>query len=390
MSRIRLAWALCGCAVAATLLVAVLRILVAGAGHGVPAVHESGGGDVVWPLVIIGFAVVGALVASRQPNNPIGWIFGAGALAFSLSGLGEAYAIYTLFANPGALFGGGEAMAWLSVWVWVLGGVPLVSLFPLLFPNGKLLSRRWRHVARLAVAALVILGVSIAFSPGPFDDFSQVENPYGIGGVAGDVLDGLQGLGWLLLIICLIASATSLVLRFRRAHGIERQQVKWVAAASVVLVASFLSWEVWEGMAPLGILAMVVAAGVAILRYRLYDIDVVINRALVYALLTATLAVAYLASVLALQLALGPVISSSSLAVAVSTLAVAGLFRPARARIQELVDRRFYRRKYDAARTVEAFTASLRDQVDLDAIGGDLRGVVEQTVQPAHVSLWLR
>jgi hypothetical protein len=196
--------------------------------------------------------------------------------------------------------------------------------------------------------------------------------------------------GWLLLILSLIASATSLVLRFRRSHGIERQQIKWVAAASVVLVVSFLMWEVWEGMAPLGILTMVVAAGIAILRYRLYDIDVVINRTLVYGALTATLALAYLGGVLLLQLALRPLTESSNLAIAGSTLGVAALFRPARARIQEVVDRRFYRRKYDAQRTLEAFSTRLRDQLDLGALHSELSAVVSETLQPAHVSLWLR
>jgi hypothetical protein len=390
MSRSRLAWTLCGVAAVIVLLVWTLRLLIAGASHNVPADLEAGAGDIVWPLVILGFAFVGALVASRRPDNPIGWIFCGGALAFSLSGLGESYAVYTLFANPDGLFGGGETMAWVSVWVWVLGGVPLLTLFPLLFPNGKLLSPRWRFVAGLSLAAIVFLTVGTAFSPGPLEDLSEVENPYGVGGTAGDVFNGFQGLGWLSLIICLIASATSLVLRFRRSTGIERLQLKWVAAASVVLVVSFLMWEVWEGMAPLGILAMVVAAGIAILRYRLYDIDVVINRTLVYGALTATLAATYLGSVLLLQLALSGLTEDSGLAVAGSTLAVAALFRPARSRIQETVDRRFYRRKYDAQRTLEAFSVRLRDEVHLGALSSELSAVVRETLQPAYVSLWLR
>jgi hypothetical protein len=383
----RLAWTLCGLATAATLLASVLRILIAGASHDVPADLDVGTGDLVWPVAVLGFAFVGALVASRQPGNAVGWIFGGGALAFSLSGLTESYAVYTLFADPGGLLGGGETMAWISVWVWVLGGVPLITLFPLLFPNGRLLSPRWRPVVWAALAALVSLSVGNAFAPGPFDDFPLVENPYGAGGAAGDLFSAMQGLGWLLVILSLIASATSLVLRFRRSRGVERLQLKWVAAASVVLVACFLLWEVWEGMAPLGIVAMVVAAGIAILRHRLYDIDVVINRTLVYGALTATLAATYVGLVLLLQLVLSP---GSDLAIAGSTLAVAALFRPARSRIQELVDRRFYRRRYDAQRTLQGFGAQLRDEVDLDALGGALRAVVAETMQPAHVTLWLR
>jgi hypothetical protein len=383
----RLAWTLCGLATAATLLASVLRILIAGASHDVPADLEAGAGDLVWPVVVFGFAFVGALIASRHPGNAVGWIFCLGAVAFSLSGLAESYAVYTLFADPGGLLGGGEAMAWLSVWVWVLGGVPLIILFPLLFPNGKLLSPRWRPVVGVALAALVILSVGIALAPGRFDDLSPVENPYGVGGAAGDAFSAMQGLGWLLLILALIASAASLVLRFRRSRGVERLQLKWVAAAGVVLVASFLLWEVWEGIAPLGILAMVLAAGIAILRHRLYDIDVVINRTLVYGALTATLAATYVGLVLLLQLVLSP---GSDLAIAGSTLAVAALFRPARARIQAAVDRRFYRRKYDAQLTLEGFSGRLRDEVEIDSLSVALRKVVADTMQPAHVSLWLR
>jgi hypothetical protein len=390
MRSARVAWMLCGLVGVVTLVIAVLKLMIAGADDEVPADLAVGAADIVWAAVILGFGLVGALIASRQPLNPIGWIFCAGALAFSLSGLGESYAIYTLFADPAGPLGGGSTMAWFSTWVWVPGGVALAIYFPLLFPSGRLLSARWRPVAAAAIAAAAFLSVGIAFSPGRFDDLPQVENTYGVAGTVGDVFGAFQSLGWLLLVVCLVASATSLVLRFRRARGVERLQLKWVAAASVLLVASFFLWEVWEGLVPLGIGAMVVAAGIAILRYRLYDIDVVINRTLVYGGLTATLAGAYLATVLLLQVALSPLTEESDLAIAGSTLAVAALFRPARRRIQAMVDRRFYRRRYDAARTLESFGTRLRDQVDLDALGADLRGVVTDTMQPAHVSLWLR
>ena len=390
MRSARVAWMLCGLVGVVTLLIAVLKLMIAGADDEVPADLAVGAADIVWAAVILGFGLVGALIAWRHPLNPIGWIFCAGALAFSLSGLGESYAIYTLFADPAGPLGGGSTIAWFSTWAWVPGGVALAIYFPLLFPSGRLLSARWRPVAAAAIAAAAFLSVGIAFSPGRFDDLPQVENAYGVAGPVGDVFGAFQSLGWLLLVVCLVASATSLVLRFRRARGVERLQLKWVAAASVLLVASFFLWEVWEGLVPLGIGAMVVAAGIAILRYRLYDIDVVINRTLVYGVLTATLAGAYLATVLLLQVALSPLTEESDLAIAGSTLAVAALFRPARRRIQAIVDRRFYRRRYDAARTLEGFGTRLRDQVDLDALGADLRGVVTDTMQPAHVSLWLR
>jgi hypothetical protein len=231
---------------------------------------------------------------------------------------------------------------------------------------------------------------------GHMEDRPQLTNPYG---VKSPLVDALQGLSWLLLVIAIVGSVTSLILRFRRAHGEQRQQMKWLAfagavAGTFVIVFTVLYDVVGEDVANaaimLGVLSLPLAAGVAILRYRLYDIDVVINRTLVYGALTATLAAAYLGCVLLLQLLLGGITGDSSLAVAVSTLAVAALFRPARARIQDVVDRRFYRRKYDAAQTLERFGSQLRDEVDLGALRAELRSVVVETMQPAHVSVWLR
>jgi hypothetical protein len=228
------------------------------------------------------------------------------------------------------------------------------------------------------------------------EDRPQLTNPYG---VDSPLIDALQGLSWLLLVIAIVGSVASLILRFRRARGEQRQQMKWLAfagavAGTFVIVFTVLYDVVGEAVANsaimLGVLSLPLAAGSAILRYRLYDIDVVINRTLVYGALTATLAAVYLGFVLLLQLLLGGITGDSSLAVAVSTLAVAALFRPARGRIQDVVDRRFYRRKYDAQRTLEAFSARLRDQVDLGTLNAELNSVVRDTLQPAHVSLWLR
>ena len=228
------------------------------------------------------------------------------------------------------------------------------------------------------------------------EDRPQLTNPYGVNS---PLIDALQGLSWLLLLIAIVGSVASLIVRFRRARGEQRQQMKWLAfagavAGTCVIVFTVLYDVVGEAVANaaimLGVLSLPLAAGMAILRYRLYDIDVVINRTLVYGALTATLAAAYLGCVLLLQLLLGGITGDSSLAVAGSTLAVAALFRPARARIQDVVDRRFYRRKYDAQRTLEAFSARLRDQVDLGTLNAELNSVVRDTLQPAHVSLWLR
>ena len=241
--------------------------------------------------------------------------------------------------------------------------------------------------------------VSTALAPGPLKtaDFPWIDNPVGVAGL------GLGTVAQLSLLVSLagaLVAVASLVVRYRRSRGVERLQLRWVAAAGCVLVLSvgpgsaLASAWISEGAGwaaiLFGLLTMAGAVGVALLRYRLYDIDVVVNRALVYGALTATLAGIYLGTVLLLQLALNGVTGDSGLAVAASALAVAALFRPARARIQELVDRRFYRRKYDAGLTLAAFSAHLRDEVALDTVAAELRSVVMDTMQPAHVSLWLR
>ena len=249
---------------------------------------------------------------------------------------------------------------------------------------------------------MALLAVTDLLRPGPLDDpFATVVNPLGVLGWLG-AANALNLAGWVLVMVGTSLAAASVLVRLRRAHGVERQQLKLVLAVGALVAAvttvDMSGWLVWPqgslqiriGLIGLSFAASRVAAGVAILRYRLYDIDVVINRTLVYSTLTATLAAAYLASVLLLQVALQPLTENSGLAIATSTLAVAALFRPARARIQALVDRRFYRRRYDTQRTLEAFTARVRDEVGLDTLSADLREVVAETMQPAHVSLWLR
>jgi hypothetical protein len=290
----------------------------------------------------------------------------------------------------------GETAAWYGDVSWILVILPAASFLLLLFPDGRLPSPRWRAVAWCAGAGIGLLFAADSLSSGPLADYPELANPYGVDSPVVDVVGGIAALA---LAVAMVGSPLSLVLRFRRAGRAERQQIKWLALAGAVAAVTFVlalaSYEALpEGVSDraimLSILMLPVAAGVAILRHRLYDIDVVINRTLVYGALTATLAAAYFGSVLLLQLALSPLTEESDLAIAGSTLAVAALFRPARARIQHAVDRRFYRRRYDAARTLESFGTRLRDQVDLDALGADLRGVVTDTMQPAHVSLWLR
>jgi hypothetical protein len=279
---------------------------------------------------------------------------------------------------------------------WIPFIVMPTTFLLLLFPDGRLLSRRWRPVAWCGAVGIAGSFVAGGLHPGPIPDFPQVMNPIG---VDSPLVDLLEGLSLLAVVIGVVGSSASLVVRFRRSRGEERQQMKWLALAGAVaagtLPLAIVTYDVIGETAAnaaimTSVLGLPAATGIAILRYRLYDIDVVINRTLVYGALTATLALAYLGGVLLLELALRPLTESSNLAIAGSTLAVAALFRPARGRIQAAVDRRFYRRKYDATRTLELLGTRLRDEVDLDALGSALRAVVADTMQPAYVSLWLR
>jgi MFS family permease len=346
-------------------------------------------------LFLLVYSVLGFVIASRQPRNSIGWIFCGSAVVSGLSTLSDAYANYWLDGMGSRWLG--EAAASFESAAWVPGVVIPATFLLLLFPAGRPLTPRWRWVVWCAGFAVACGFASEIMHAGPLEDYPTIRNPFG---VDSSIIDAFQGLSFLLLAVAVVGSPLSLVLRLRRSAGLERQQIKWLmwagsVAAVTVLLGSTVGYEyagagVSNAVIMTSILTLPVATGIAILRYRLYDIDVVINRTLVYAALTATLAAAYLGSVLLFQLVLSGLTSDSGLAVAGSTLAVAALVRPARARIQEAVDHRFYRRRYDAQRTLDAFTASLRDQVDLGTLSGELSAVVGETLQPAHVSLWLR
>ena len=342
--------------------------------------HEPVFDTVFYGLLALGLGTTGAIVASRQPANPIGWIFCAqGVWGSLLETWGEGFRYHDI---PTSVVG-----QWIISWGWVVD-VSAYALVFLLFPTGRLLSRRWRRVVWLLVATLVFAIPGQGFS---------TDNPATPLPVDSIVVEIMLLVGMVLLLSAVAAAVASLVIRYRRATGLERLQLKQlVFAASVILPMFAIALPFYydsvavQAAVGLSFLALPVAAGLAILRYRLYDIDVVINRALVYGALTAMLAGPYLGSVLLLQFVLSGVTANSSLAVAGSTLAVAALFQPARGRIQATVDRRFYRRKYDAQRTLQAFAARLRDEVALDALSSELRAVVADTMQPAHVSLWLR
>ncbi|HEV8044082.1 MAG TPA: hypothetical protein VGP38_02810 [Rubrobacter sp.] len=345
-------------------------------------------------VVILAFALVGALISSRLPANPIGWVCLAIGLTLTLATITGEYAVYALQTRPGSL-PGAVYMAWLTNWLWVPAVVSGGTFMVLLFPDGRLPSRRWRTVAWLSVAVLISTSASEAFSPGRLAEAPNVTNPFGIVS-AGSALELVNTASFFLLSLCFIASALSMIVRYRRSIGEERQQIKWFVAAAVLLAAVFASsfvipWRIVQDLVTLLFAGLPVAVGIAILRHRLYDIDLLINRALVYGPLTATLALVYVGGVVGLQAVFrGLTGQESTLAVVASTLAIAALFNPLRRWVQAFVDRRFYRRKYDAAKTLDAFSVRLRDETQLDTLSDDLVGVVTRTVQPAYASLWLR
>ena len=341
----------------------------------------------------LAFSTVGALVASRRPGNAIGWLFCFEGLALSLTGSSSEYAALAL-TRPGSLPLGDE-FAWLAAVTDTTIIIPLIFLF-LLFPDGRLSSRRWLPVAWLGVVGLAIALTATAFAPGRLQSSLQVTNPFGIEALR-RVLPPLFVPAFFVVLSTLLASVASMVLRLRRAHGQERQQLKWVASSAAILGVAFvvgpITWMIpaipevlWEAIFLLAVGTLPVSAGIAILRYRLYDIDVIINRTLVYSALTAILGGAY---ILIVTVA-GTVLKGSALVTAAATLVVAALFRPLRRRIQGFIDRRFYRRKYDAVRTVETFSARLRDEVDLEATRGELLAAVQETVQPRNLWLWMK
>ena len=357
--------------------------------------------DGVFAAFFLSFATVGALIAARQPRNPIGWLFLGGGLAAALEEPLLGWSTYALVTEPGSL-PGGAAAALVADAVWLPSLASATLFMFVLFPTGRPPSRRWRPFVWIFTLDMAVYVVATLLNPGGLYFFPSIDNPLGIE-AAGESLQTALDYASPIVFVSLLVGLVALVLRFRASSGVEREQLKWIVYLAAVFVA------LTPGLIVLGerevevagvlvsdlvftvlVCSVPVAVGLAILRYRLYDIDVVINRTLVYGALTATLATAYLGTVLLLQLALSPLTEESDLAIAGSTLAVAALFRPARARIQSGVDRGFYRRRYDAARTLEGFGARLRDQVELDSLSAELRGVVADTMQPAHVSLWLR
>ena len=349
-------------------------------------------------LVVID-VTVGAIVASRRPENPVGWLLCLSGVGVSTSSFTSLYAVYALLARPGSL-PAGEASAWIAAWILpIIIGLQISYL--LLFPTGRLPSRRWRWLAWLTGTFVLVGVIDSAFSSDAyFGALGPIRNPLGIEGFT----NIYKALLYTMAPLLYVATAYSVFVRLRRAVGVERQQLKWFAyAVAIYAVGTILNvtalaisapqWFEWAANAIFTATGTTIsiAIGIAILRHRLYDIDRIINRTLVYGLLTAMLVLVYFGSVASLQYALRTLAGETSqLAIVASTLAIAALFNPLRRRIQDAVDRRFYRKKYDARKTLEEFGAKLRDETDLEALGDDLVAVTRATVQPEHASLWLR
>jgi hypothetical protein len=389
-----LAWSLCALSLALTAL--SLLLLTRSISH--PGVYAFDH----WldsTLAAIVFSTVGAVIAPRTPpHNPIGWLFCAVGLLFAVTHFSAEYAIYTLLAAPGSPLPGGEAAAWLTSWLWVLqlGSVVFVVF---LFPDSRLPSRGWRGFAWLSVLLVLTGALLCALSPGPISvGLGSIRNPLGVESLP-SFIKGVERVVNTLL----FAAVISLFIRLRRARELERQQIKWFVYATALTICGGIltypvseaigsQWLKWIGFVPfiVGVMAIPISMGIAILHYRLYEIDTLINRTLVYGALTAILAGVYFGGIVMLQGVFVALTGErSTLAVVASTLLIASLFNPLRRRIQSFIDRRFYRRKYDARKTLEDFSAQLRDETDLKALSDDLVGVVRETMQPAHVSLWL-
>jgi hypothetical protein len=393
-----LAWSLC----AVSLLIMALTLLLILLGWSTPLPTEwyPWANQAIDIVGYIGAPILGGLVASWRPENPYGWLWLGFGLGLSLLSFGEAYAAYALVAEPGSL----PAPRTVVILMETVGFVVAITLLPLLlllFPNGRPPSRRWRFVAWTVVAVGAVLLLI-----GPFmadETSSPFENPLAIGGAAGRAILAIVDRGVYVVMGALVLSALSLVFRYRHSAAAERQQIKWFAYAAAVLLGDFvfvvLPAQAIAGPGAafifiiIGLMGIPVAIGIAILRYRLYDIDRIINRTLVYGSLTVTLALVYFGGVTATQALLRTLTDQQELpqlVIVASTLVIAAMFMPLRRRIQSFIDRSFYRRKYDAAKTLEGFSMKLRDETDLEALQGDLVGVVRETMQPAHVSLWLR
>ena len=346
-------------------------------------------------LVAPTFASAGLLIARRQPRNAVGWLVLIAGVAAGFNGFVQEYATRAVIIAPGSL-PAATALAWIGSWSFAFFAGPMLTLVPQLFPSGRPLTSRWRWLLWLGGGFVPLSLFLFGLRPGPLENASFVANPLALRGALADARAAAEIPLGAAMALSVAASGTVLALRFRRAVGAEREQLKWVASSAALCAAAFAgmlatgSSKAGQVLMIAAFMTMPVAIGVAITRYRLYEINVIINRALVYGATTAGIAVAFFAGIVVLQAALRPLTGGSEVAVASSTLISFALFQPLRRRVQMTVDRRFYRARYDAGRTLDEFSVRLRDQVALDAVRADLLGAVCETVQPAHAGLWLR
>jgi hypothetical protein len=390
-----LAWSMW--AIGIILTAAGLVLLVASFGIALP---ESWGFRGFTALFAVVFGTLGALLVAAR-RSLIGWLLLVAGLLSGIQCVAEEYAIYGIVARPGSL-PGPAYLGWLNSWIWVFI-IALVGIFvPLLFPTGRFLSPRWRVVGIVTVGVSLFLATALSVTDGPLNNAPFVANPFGIPGFKGiDVVTGTPYAPFLIgyggMVACALAAIASVVVRFRAARGVERQQMKFLAFGGSILVLGFIAGAGLQAQGKVGQVFFIttlqivpISVAIAVLRYRLYDIDVLINQTLVYGVTSAAIAASFFLLIVVLQAPLRPLTGGSELAVAGSTLLCFALFQPVRRRVQATVDRRFYRSRYDAARTLDAFTSRLAGEVDLDAVGAELTTAVAATVRPAHVSLWLR
>lgn len=338
---------------------------------------------------------VGYLIATRQPKSPVGWAFLASAVAIAIDGVAHEYALRPL--PEGALPIGRDLAIWIDAWVWAVSWMAL-ALAVYRFPDGRPVSPGWLRLERLSLVLIGVTAFLSGFAPGPTQS-NALPNPYSLAALSG-IPYALRTAPVPATLATLLAIA-SLFTRFRHSRGAERQQLKWLVSSSVMIGCFAIGMSIARALIPelapvaqvalvLSVLLIPISIGIAVLRYRLYDIDVLINRTLVYAAVTATLAATFFGGLVLLQALLRPITGGNELAVAISTLLSFALFQPVRRQVQDAVDRRFDRARYDAARTLDAFAERLRDEVDLDELRSVLLGAVRTTMAPTHTSLWLR
>jgi hypothetical protein len=393
-----LAWSLAALSVALLVGGIVLSRAASSTAPDLPFGGETNDASVVANLVtLLTFSVVGPIIASRHPRNTIGWLFCSVGVTIGLNSFAGDYAEYWL-AGGTSMKSVAETAAWFSSWAWILLTYVPTTFVLLLFPDGRLPSPRWRLVAWGAALGIAGCVVRYALEAGPLEDFPQIANPYGVDGP----VVGMVGVtGSIVAAGALVASAVSLIVRMRHARSEQRQQIKWLAYGGTVVVGTICVgglinlWNVPVSIvvSNVALLGLPVFTGIAIVKHHLYDIDLLINRTLVYGSLTTMLVAVYVGGIVLSQRVFVGLTGHEELpqlAIVASTLLIAALFAPLRRRIQATIDRRFYRRKYDAAKMLSVFSARLREETDLSTLSDDLVGVVKETMQPEHVTLWLR